>query len=175
MTLLRLAVSCGIKLIWEPNEQAYSKVNIEGTRNVMLAAIETAVSKVVHVSTYGIYGNPTDCPFTEKSEIGPTRTSKYTRSKYEGDLIAWELYEKNRLPLIVLFPCNVLGPGDTKTIGQYIRRLLHRQMPAVIFEDTVFTFVHVKDVAEAIVKALEKNDNIGQKYIIGKYQLSKRL
>ena len=47
-------------------------------------------------------------------------------------------------------------------------------MPAVIFEDIVFTFVHVKDVAEAIVRALEKKDIIGQKYIIGKDKLSIR-
>jgi dihydroflavonol-4-reductase len=159
---------------WEPNKQIYTQVNVEGTRNVMQAVLETEVSKVVHISTYGIYGNPIERPFTEESQIGPSRTSEYTRSKYDGDLIAWELYEKQGLPLIVIYPCNVLGPGDPKATGQYIKRLVRQKMPAVIFEDTVFTCVHVKDVAEATVRVLEKKDIIGQKYIIGKYKLSIR-
>lgn len=159
---------------WEPNKQIYTNVNVDGTRNVMQSAIETSVGKVVHVSTYGVYGNPSDCPFTEESKVGSYRTCEYTRTKYAGDLIAWKLYEEQGLPLVVVYPCNVLGVGDTKATGQYIRDTILRRLPATAFEDTVFTFVHVNDVVEAIVSALEKKDNIGQKYIIGKYHLSIR-
>ena len=76
---------------WEPNKQIYSEVNIDGTRNVMECVLETGVSKVVHISTAGIYGKPAECPFTEESPVGPVRFSEYFRTKYEGDLIAWEL------------------------------------------------------------------------------------
>ena len=41
-----------------------------------------------------------------------------------------------------------------------------------VFHDSILTWVHVRDVAEAIVRALEKEDNIGQKYLLGKHQLS---
>lgn len=159
---------------WEPNKQTYTNVNVDGTRNVMQSAIETSVGKVVHVSTYGVYGIPADCPFTEESKVGPYRTCEYTRTKYAGDLIAWELYEEQVLPLVVVYPCNVLGVGDTKATGQYIRDIVLRRLPATIFEDTIFTYVHVNDVVEAIVKALEKQDNIGHKYIVGNSHLSVR-
>lgn len=157
---------------WEPDKRVFTRVNVEGTRNVMESALEASISKVVHVSSVVVYGKPQDIPFAEESQIGPVRFSEYARTKYSGDLIAWELYEKKKLPLVMIYPAGVLGAGDPKATGKYIRNLIHRKMPSTVFDDRVFTFVHVKDVAEAIVRAAEKENNIGQKYIIGKYQLT---
>lgn len=159
---------------WEPDKQVYTDVNVEGTRNVLEGALETGISKVVHVSSVVTYGKPADRVFTEESPVGPVQFSEYARTKYEGDLIAWELYEKKGLPLIVIFPGCVLGPGDTKPSGQYIHRLIHRRMPTTVFPDSAMTFVHVRDVAEAIVGALEKENNIGERYFVGKQTLSFR-
>ncbi len=159
---------------WEPNRQIFEEVNVGGTRNVMECALETGISKVVHVSTAGIYGKPKDCPFNEESQVGPVRFCEYFKTKYEGDLIAWELYEKKGLPLVMIYPSAVLGSGDTKATGRYIKNLINRSLPATIFHDSVLTWVHVRDVAEAIVKAVEKENNLGEKYLIGKQQLSFR-
>ena len=89
---------------WEPKKQIFSDVNVNGTRNVMECALKTGISKVVHISTAGIYGKPMDCPFCEESQVGPARFSEYFRTKYKGDLIAWELYEKKGLPLVMVYP-----------------------------------------------------------------------
>jgi len=157
---------------WEPDNQVYKKVNVEGTRNVMECALETGISKVLHVSTVGIYGKPADSPFTEESPVGPVRFSQYCQTKYEGDLVAWEFYEKKGLPLLMVYPGAVLGPGDPKATGKYIEDLIHRRLPARVFEDSVMTWVHVRDVAEAIVRALEKQNNIGEKYLVGNNRFS---
>ena len=159
---------------WEPNKQIYTDVNIKGTRNVMECALETGISKVVHISSVVTFGKPADVPFTEASTVGPVHFSKYAQTKYEGDQIAWEFYEKKGLPLVMVFPGTVTGPDDPKSSGQYIKKLINRQMPATVFLDAVLTFVHVKDVAEVIVKATEKEDNIGEKYLACKHQLSFR-
>lgn len=159
---------------WEPDNRVFRRVNVEGTRNVLESALETGVSKVLHISTAGIYGKPADSPFTEESPVGPVRFSQYFQTKYEGDLIAWEFFEKKRLPLLMVYPGAVLGPGDPKATGKYILDLINRRLPARVFEDSVLTWVHVKDVAEAIVKALEKENNLGEKYLVGKYRLSMR-
>ncbi|MCJ7498366.1 MAG: NAD-dependent epimerase/dehydratase family protein [candidate division Zixibacteria bacterium] len=157
---------------WESDRKIYTKVNIEGTRNIMESALEKGISKVVHISTAGIFGKPADCPFTEDSTVGPVQFSEYSRTKYEGDLIAWELYEKKKLPLVMVYPGAVLGPGDPKTTGKYIKDLMGRKLPATVFNDSIMTFVHVRDVAETIVRATEKENNIGEKYLAGKYQLT---
>ncbi len=155
---------------WEPKKQIYSDINILGTRNVMESALQTGISKVIHVSTAGVYGKPSESPFTEESSTGPLQFSEYFRTKYEGDLIAWELYEKKGLPLVMIYPTAVLGPGDPKASGRYIQDLINKRLPATVFQNRIFTFVYVKDVAQAIVNALEKENNIGEKYLVGNYR-----
>jgi dihydroflavonol-4-reductase len=157
---------------WEPDKGAYRRVNVEGTRNVMEAALETGLSKVAHVSTLVVWGKPPQSPFDERTPEGPERFTEYARTKYEGDEVVWELYRQKGLPVVVLYPGAVLGPDDPKSTGQYVRDLIERRAPARIFEDSAFTFVHVDDVALAIVRALEKEGNEGEKYLVGKHSLT---
>jgi dihydroflavonol-4-reductase len=157
---------------WEPDKGLYRRVNVEGTRNVMEAALEAGVSKAVHVSTFVVWGKPLQIPFDERTPEGPERFTEYARTKHEGDLLVWEHYRERDLPVVVLYPGAVLGPDDPKSTGQYVRDLVERRVPARIFEDSAFTFVHVDDVAEAIVRALEKEGNLGEKYLIGKHALT---
>lgn len=154
---------------WEKDKGTYRRVNVEGTRNVMEAALEAGVSKVAHVSTLVVWGNTPDSPFDEESPVGTERFTEYARSKHEGDEVVWGLYRQRGLPVVVLYPGAVLGAGDPKPTGQYVRDLIERRVPARIFEDSAFTFVHVNDVAEAIWRALEKEGNVGEKYLVGKH------
>lgn len=157
---------------WEPDKTAYRKVNVIGTQNVMECALQAGISKVVHVSSVAVYGKPLDSPFSEKSAAGPVRFSEYARTKYEGDLIAWKMFKEKKLPLVVIFPAVVLGSGDISLAGQSIGRLINGKLPARSFNRKTVTYVHVDDVAEAILKAAEKPDNIGEKYIVGDSRLS---
>jgi dihydroflavonol-4-reductase len=155
---------------WEPDNKIYSTVNIEGTRNVMECALESGINKIIHISTAGIFGKPKEEPFTEDSSVGPIQYSEYFRTKYEAEKIVWNLFKEKGLPVVVIYPVCVLGAGDTKASGRYIRDLIKGKLPATIFNKHFFTFVYVKDVAQAIVNALEKEDNIGKKYLIGNYR-----
>jgi len=162
----------GLYFFWVAERRRYAATNVEGVRNVMESVLETGASKVVHVSTVGTYGKPADVPFTEESVIGPVRFSEYFQTKYEGDLVAWDLYKNRKLPLVMIYPAAVVGPDDPKASGKYINELIHRRLPARVLEHSVLTFVHVEDVAEAIVRALGKENNIGAKYFVGKERLS---
>ena len=158
-------------VFWVPDNKVYREVNVTGTHNVMETALEKGISKVVYVSTAAVYGNA-DKPTTEETPVGATRASKYVRTKYEGDLIAWELFEKKKLPLVVIYPSAVMGANDPKACGRYIKNFAKGRMPAQVLTHCPFSFVHVKDVAEAIVRALEKADNIGEKYIVSAQNLT---
>jgi dihydroflavonol-4-reductase len=157
---------------WVPDRRLYTTVNLEGTRNVMECALATGVSKVVHVSTAYVYGKPATSPFVEETPVGPARPSHYTRSKYQGDLLALQLHHENGLPLVIIYPGTVIGPGDPKAAGRYVRRLLAGSVPRIAFPDAVHTYVYVGDVAEAIVLTLEKEGNQGERYLIGKDHMS---
>ena len=159
--------------LWEPDISLYKKINVDGTRNVMEASLETGIKKVVHVSSIVTWGKSPEHPFTESSPVGE-QTSEYARTKYEGDQVAWDLYKNKDLPLVMIYPCGVLGAADPKSTGNHVKLLISKKMPIRGLESAVVTFVHVKDVAESIVKALEKEDNIGQGYIVGNEQCSIR-
>ena len=152
-------------VFWLPDNKVYRDVNVTGTKNVMESALEKGISKVVYISTAAVYGNA-EWPTTEETPLGAERASKYVRTKYEGDLIAWDLYEKSNLPLVVIYPSAVVGANDPKACGRYFKNYAEGRMPAQVLTKYNFPFVHVKDVAEAIVRALEKENNIGEKYII---------
>ena len=158
-------------VFWVPKNKVYHEVNVTGTRNVMECALEKGISKIVYVSTVAVYGNAAK-PTNEETPVGTIRASRYVQTKYEGDLIAWDLYKKRNLPLVVIYPSAVIGPNDPKACGRYINNYSKGRMPAQVLTKCSFPFVHVKDVAEAIVRALEKENNIGEKYIVSAENLT---
>lgn len=152
-------------LFWVPDNQVYTDVNIEGTRNIMEAALETGITKVVHVSTAAVWGNA-DWPISEDTPMGKQRVSKYAKTKYEGERIAWRFHEEHGLPLVMIYPAAVVGADDPKAAGRYVKNIAKHRMPAQVLTNSPFPFVYVGDVAEAILRALEKEDNIGEKYLV---------
>lgn len=150
---------------WVPDPRAYALVNVEGTRNVMETALDCGVTKVVHVSTAGVWGNAA-WPVTENSPPGPRCAGAYVRSKRAGDEVAWQLAESRQLPLLMVYPGAVLGPDDPKAAGRYVRNVVRGALPVQVLTGSMFPFVHVRDVAQGIVRALELDGNIGERYIL---------
>jgi dihydroflavonol-4-reductase len=151
---------------WMANRRAFREVNVDGTRSVRECALETGVPKVVMVSTVVTYGHRAERPVTEETPVGPARFSEYARTKYQGERIAWDLHESRGLPLVTVYPGAVLGPFDPKPTGEYIQAMIAGRMPARILEDATFPFVHVGDVAKAVVRAAERADNVGARYFL---------
>ena len=118
------------------------------------------------------YGFPEDSPFHEDSKPGP-HVSHYARSKYRGDQIAAGLHNQKGLPLVMVYLAAVVGKGDKKTTMQ-IGPFLKGKVPAMIDSAHLFTYVYVKDAARAIVRAAEKERNIGEKYLIGNQVMATR-
>jgi len=156
---------------WVPDRQVYQAVNIDGVRNVMESALATNVKKVVLVSTAAVFGN-SPWPITEESEFGPLCASRYAQTKREGEMIAWRMHEEEGLPLVVIYPGAVIGADDPKAAGRYLRKIALGKMPAQVAVDSVFPWVHVQDVCEAIVRALETDGNIGEKYLVNAANLT---
>lgn len=150
---------------WLPDRSVYRRVNVEGVRHVMECALDEHVGKVVLVSTFGVWGQPVPGPIDERTPFGARRDSEYFETKYEGEQVAWQLARERGLPLVVVYPGAVLGGDDTKASGAYLGLLAHHRMPATLFEEKPFPFVHVDDVAEVVVRALEKPGNVGERYL----------
>ena len=152
---------------WEPEPSVYEEVNINNTINVLLSAMDVNIKKFLHISTAAIYGNTDEQPFNENTQPGTERFSHYAESKYYGELFARKFSKERNLPLVVIQPASIIGPGDIKASGAYVASIIQKKLPIIGFKQSRISFVHVNDVARGIIHALEKEDNIGETYIIG--------
>lgn len=162
----------GLYSFWIPRKETYFDVNVKGARFMAECAVESGVSKFIHISTLGTYGKPSDWPYREESPRGPVRFSRYFQTKYEGEMIVREICDAGGLPLVIIYPCAVLGADDPKATGSYISNLIRRKLPATVADKSDFTFVHVDDVAEIIVRAAEMSGNAGEGYIAGNTRMT---
>ncbi len=160
----------GLNSFWEPDRRAFDRVNVEGTRAVMRAALEARVRKVVHVSTVMAYGFPDRMPFAADSLPGP-HMSEYARSKHEGDEAAWDISRSKGLPLVVVHLAAVVGRGDPKSVMQ-IRDFVQGRVPVLLRSENRFTYVAIDDAARAIIAAGLAEGNAGTRYLVGSQRLT---
>ncbi|MFC6668422.1 NAD-dependent epimerase/dehydratase family protein [Deinococcus radiopugnans] len=104
--------------------------------------------------------------------MGP-HPNAYWRTKHAGDEVI-QAFGVQGLPVVTVYPGAVVGAGDPNATGQWIRRLVRQRQVLWAFEGSGFTFVHVDDVAESIVRAAERENNAGERYLIGREYLTNR-
>ncbi len=156
---------------WERNKRDYFAANVEGTRNVMEFALHTKLSKVVHVSDVLVWGARKG-QFDENTPVAKRRIGPYAETKFRGELVAWQLRQRHRLPLVVVYPATVIGPGARNLAGELVRRVADGKLSAWTFPRATLTCVCLDDVAEAIVRAAEEEGNVGGRYIVGREAVS---
>jgi dihydroflavonol-4-reductase len=125
-----------------------TSVNVEGTRNLCYAALKATVSKLVLISSAGVYGIPHSIPVRE--EDSPHPSNPYERSKLEQEQVAQQVCEDGKLDLIILRPAPIYGPRNRYGIGTILRMVALGQLP-IISENinTLVPLVHVADVVGA--------------------------
>ncbi|MEP4148402.1 MAG: NAD-dependent epimerase/dehydratase family protein [Halioglobus sp.] len=162
----------GYREFWARKRSHFYKVNTEGAENVFQACLNAGVKKVVQVSTPLAYGVPDTLPFKESSVAG-AHPNEYGRSKHLGDAAGLKLCENQQLPLSIVYLAAVIGAGDDKETME-VARAVEKRLPALVGADTTYTYVYVQDAAEAIVRALLKPANQGEKYLIGDQRATTR-
>jgi dihydroflavonol-4-reductase len=159
--------------LWVPDPAGMLRTNVAGTRALMRAALAAGVERVVYTSSVAALGltadgTPADetTPVDEPAIVGP-----YKRSKYLAEQAVLELIRAARLPAVIVNPSAPVGPRDIKPTptGRMIADAASGRMPAYL--DTGLNIVHVDDVAEGHLLALERG-RIGEKYILGGENLS---
>ena len=143
--------------------EAY-RINVDGTRNVLETSRELGVPKIVYTSTVAVSsdtgGRLVDEGFRHQ---GPWLT-RYERTKWTAHYqVAQPLVEAG-MPLVILQPGVVYGPGDPSAIGTAIRRYLQGRLP-VTPQRSAFCWAHVEDTAAAHRLAMERG-RPGESYIV---------
>jgi dTDP-glucose 4,6-dehydratase len=108
--VMHLAALIGIPYSYHAPE-SYVDTNIRGTLNVLQAARELAVRRVIHTSTSEVYGTAQSLPMAEEHRLHPQ--SPYAATKVAADQLALSFYASFGTPVVVLRPFNTYGPRQS--------------------------------------------------------------
>lgn len=154
--------------LWVPDPRPMYRTNVLGTIDILRAAADAGVRRMVYTSTVGALGLTADG--TAADELTPVRPKSmvghYKRSKYMAEMEVRRLAREQGLPVVIVNPSAPVGPRDIKPTptGRMILEAVRGTMPAYV--DTGLNIVHVDDVAEGHCLALARG-TIGERYILG--------
>ena len=161
--------------LWVPDPASIYRTNVEGSRNLLRAAAAAGVERIVYTSSVATLGiNADRSPANEFTPVGlGDMVGHYKRSKYLAEAAVRELVQEESLPVVIVNPSTPVGPRDIRPTptGRIIVDMLRGRMPAYV--DTGLNIVHVDDVAEGHVLALN-HGRIGERYILGGEDMSLR-
>lgn len=154
--------------LWVPDKQAMHRTNVDGSVNVLEAAVAAGVERMVYTSSVAVLGINADksaadenTPVTVSDMIGP-----YKRSKFLAEQAVRNKAAEIDFPVVTVNPSTPIGPGDFRPTptGRIIVDAALGRMPAYV--DTGLNIAHVDDVAEGHLLARDAGTT-GERYILG--------
>jgi nucleoside-diphosphate-sugar epimerase len=139
------------------------KVNIQGTRNVLELMQELKIPKGVYTSTLAVNSDTHGQLVDETYRFKGKHLSEYDRTKAVAHDIAKE-FIANGLPLVIVQPGLIYGPGDTSSLRVSLLNLFKGQLPVLPLQTTQ-CWAHVDDVAQGHILAMAKG-KVGESYYI---------
>lgn len=146
----------------------YIDTNVKGTLNVLQAARELRVERVVHTSTSETYGTARFVPITEEHPV--LGQSPYSASKIAADQLAYSFYASFNLPVVIVRPFNTYGPRQSAraVIPTVITQIAagQRQIRLGALSPTR-DFSYVRDTVDGFIAALESGGGVGEVVNLG--------
>ena len=149
--------------LWSRNNAAQDRVNIDGTRHVVAAALERGARRFLHTSSISAYGLQRGRLEERTPQLGKYSAVNYNRSKHLAE-------EQVRVGIargldgVILNPGAILGPYDTRNYARLATLVAAGNLPGV--PPGALPFCHVREVARAHVAAFERGRR-GENYLLG--------
>ncbi len=140
------------------------RINVDGTRNVLAVMQELDIPKGVYTSSLAVFSDTGGRRVDESYRYDGPHLSAYDRTKWAAHYdVALPMMEAG-LPLVIVQPGAVYGPGDTSPIADTFRLYLRGRLP-MLPKETTLCWAHVDDVARGHLLAMERG-HAGESYII---------
>ncbi|MCK5785230.1 MAG: SDR family NAD(P)-dependent oxidoreductase [Candidatus Sabulitectum sp.] len=144
--------------------EAFRKVNLEGTKNVVKAAANNGVKRVVHLSSTAIHGFNHDHPASEDDPKNPV--FNYGVSKLEAENWIFAFGKEHSIEVTAVRPGNVFGPGDHTFIEKYIEAMISGRITYVNNGNSLTCPTYVGNLVNGIYLASFHKDAPGETFII---------
>lgn len=166
-----VVVNCAaiISIHGDPTGIVY-RTNTEGPRNIVNAAIEKGVKKILHLSSaHAVYEHPLNEAFNESRPYKKATDYPYDYSKAMGEQIVLEKIDEGKIEGCVLRPSSVLGVFDYRPseIGKALLDFYRQKIP--MLPPGGYNFIDVRDVAQTIINAISKGRNKEIYLLSGQY------
>jgi dihydroflavonol-4-reductase len=154
--------------LWARDKREIFAANVDGTRNIMHEALRAGVERVVYTSSVATLAlRPGDAPADESAPLSEHEgIGAYKRSKIAAERLVEAMVANESLPAVIVNPSTPIGPRDVRPTptGRIIVEAARGRMPG--FVDTGLNLVHVDDVAQGHLAALQ-HGVVGERYILG--------
>jgi 2-alkyl-3-oxoalkanoate reductase len=150
--------------VWRPMAD-YHAVNVTGTEHVCRAALAAGVSRLVHVSSWTVYGLGVGQPAREHFLLRPF-DEPYSVTKAAGDIAVQRMIAEDRLPAVIIRPGTFFGPGDRLNFGRMADRLRAGKGIIIGAGSNALPFVYVTDVVQGLLLALDNPHAVGHAFNI---------
>lgn len=138
-------------------------INVDGTRNVLEAVRDVGVPKAVYTSTVAVFGDTGGRAVDEDYRMDGPWLSEYDRTKWTAHYEVAEPMAGAGLPLVIVQPGIVYGPGDHSAVRAVLRDYLRRRLPVVPTQGGCWSFV--EDTARGHILAMERGE-VGESYVL---------
>jgi nucleoside-diphosphate-sugar epimerase len=139
-------------------------INVTGTKNVLELMKEYTIKKGVYTSTLAVYSDTKDRMVDESYYFSGKHISVYDKTKWRAHYLVAQQMINDGLPLVIVLPGVVYGPGDTSAIGSSLKEYLQGKL-SMLPKKNIYCWAHVEDIAFGHILAMEKGVP-GQSYII---------
>jgi nucleoside-diphosphate-sugar epimerase len=141
----------------------YRDVNVGGTERLLEAASRAGVGRFVHTSTVGVHGDVKRPPADEGSPLAPGDI--YQQTKAEAETLALDFHRKRGLPVAVVRPGAIYGPGETRLLKLF-RAIAHKRYAIVGSGRAFYHPVFIDDLVQGFLLALDRPQAAGEAFII---------
>ena len=141
----------------------YREVNVVGTERLLEAAVRQGVRRFVHTSTVGVHGHVENPPADESAPMAPGDI--YQATKAEAEILALDFHRRRGLPVAVVRPGAIYGPGETRFLKLF--RAIARGRYAIVGTGRTFYHpVYIDDLVTGFLLALERPEAVGESFLV---------
>lgn len=144
-------------------KDVFLATNADGTERLLRAGLKADIGRFVHCSTVGVHGHIENPPGTETTPFGPG--DWYQESKLEGERRALAFHRETGLPLAVVRPAPIYGPGDTRFLKLF-RAIKNGTFWMIGDGRPLYHLVYIDDLAAGFVLAAATDAAVGEVFII---------
>jgi nucleoside-diphosphate-sugar epimerase len=141
----------------------YREVNVGGTERLLEAAASAGVRRFIHTSTVGVHGHVACPPANETAPMAPGDI--YQATKAEAEKAALAFHRARGVPVVVIRPGAIYGPGETRLLKLF--RAIARGRYAIVGDGRSFYHpVYIDDLVRGYLLALERAEAVGEAFLI---------